>query len=40
MDPIFINSGNSETSESHVLILKLSVKLDLKRGEKLLLYQI
>ena len=40
MDPIFINSGNSKTSESHVLILKLSVKLDLKRGEKLLLYQI
>ena len=40
MDPIFINSGNSKTSESRVLILKLSVKLDLKRGEKLLLYQI
>ena len=40
MDPIFINSENSKTSKSHVLILKLSVKLDLKRGEKLLLYQI
>ena len=40
MDPIFINSENSKTSEPHVLILKLSVKLDLKRGEKLLLYQI
>ena len=40
MNPIFINSENSKTSELHVLILKLSVKLDLKRGEKLLLYQI
>ena len=36
MDPIFINSENSKISESYVLILKLSVKLDLKRGEKII----
>ena len=34
MDTIFIESGNSETSEPHVLILKLTDKLDLRRGEK------
>ena len=34
MDTIFINSENSKTSEPHVLILKLTDKLDLKRGEK------
>ena len=33
MDTIFINSENSKTSETHVLILKLTDKLDLKRGE-------
>ena len=31
---MFMNSGNSKTSKSHVLILKLSDKLDLRRGEK------
>ena len=40
MDTIFINSENSKTSESHVLILKLTDKLDLKKGEKVLLCQI
>ena len=40
MDTIFTNSENSKTSESHVLILKLTNKLDLRRGEKVLLYQI
>ena len=34
MDTIFMNSENSETSKPHVLILKLTDKLDLKRGEK------
>ena len=34
MDSIFINSENSKTSKPHVLILKLTDKLDLRRGEK------
>ena len=34
MDTIFMNSENSRTSEYHVLILTLSDKLDLRRGEK------
>ena len=34
MDTIFMNSENSKTSESHVSILKLTDKLDLRRGEK------
>ena len=34
MDAIFVNSENSKTSEPHVLILKLTDKLDIKRGEK------
>ena len=34
MDTIFMNSENSKTSKSHVLILKLTNKLDLKIGEK------
>ena len=29
-----MNSENSKTSESHVSILKLTDKLDLRRGEK------
>ena len=40
MDAIFINSKNGRTSEYHVLILKLADKLDLRRGQKVLLYQI
>ena len=34
MDPIFINSENSRTSEYHVLLLKLTDKLDLSRDQK------
>ena len=34
MDTIFMNSENSKTSEPHVLILKLTNKLDLKIGEE------
>ena len=29
-----MNSGNSKTSEYHVLLLKLADKLDLRRGQK------
>ena len=36
MDTICMNSENSKTSESHVLILKLTDKLDLRRGEKII----
>ena len=36
MDTIFTNSENSKTSESHVLILKLTNKLDLRIGEKII----
>ena len=39
MDTIFMNSENSKTSEYHVLVLKLTDKLDL-RSKKPLLYQI
>ena len=34
MDTIFMNSENSRTSEYHVLVLKLTDKLDLRRGLK------
>ena len=34
MDTISINSENSKTSKPHVLILKLTNKLDLRIGEK------
>ena len=34
MDTIFMNSENSRTSEYHGLVLKLSNKLDLRRGQK------
>ena len=36
MDTIFMNSENSKTSKSHVLVLKLTNKLDLRIGEKVL----
>ena len=36
MDTIFMNSENSKTSEYHVLVLKFTDKLDLRRGQKLL----
>ena len=34
MDTIFMNSENSRTSEYHVLVLKLTDKLDLRRDQK------
>ena len=34
MNTIFMNSENSKTSEYHVLVLKLTDKLDLRRGQK------
>ena len=34
MDTIFMNSENSITSEYHVLVLKLTDKLDLRRSQK------
>ena len=34
MNTIFMNSGNSETSKSNVLALKLTNKLDLRIAEK------
>ena len=36
MDTIFMNSENSKTSEPHVLVLKLTNKLDLRIGEKII----
>ena len=35
-----MNSENSKTFKPHVLIIKITDKLDLRRGEKILLYQI
>ena len=35
MDTIFMKSENSKTSEHHVLVLKLTDKLDLRRGQKI-----
>ena len=34
MNTIFMNSENNRTSEYHVLVLKLTDKLDLRRGQK------
>ena len=34
MNTIFMNSENSKTSKPHVLILKFTDKLDLRRGER------
>ena len=34
MDAIFMNSKNSKISEPYVLILELTDKLDLRRGNK------
>ena len=36
MDTNFMNPENSKTSELHILILKLTDKLDLRRGEKII----
>ena len=40
MDTIFTNSENSKTPKLHILILKLTNKLDLRMGEKVITYQI
>ena len=34
MDTIFMNSENSRTSEYRILMLKLTDKLDLRKGQK------
>ena len=36
MDTIFMNSENSKTSEPHIIMPKLTDKLDLRRGEKII----
>ena len=36
MDTIFMDSENSKTSELHVLILKLTDKLDIRNGKKVI----
>ena len=36
MDTIFMNSETSKTSKPHVLILNLTDKIDLRRGEKMI----
>ena len=36
MDTKFVNSESSKTSEPHVLILKVTDKLDLSRGERII----
>ena len=36
MGTVFMNSENSKTFEPHVLILKLTDKLDLRWGEKII----
>ena len=36
MDTIFMNSKISKTSKSHILVLKLTNKLDLRIGEKII----
>ena len=36
VNTIFMNSENSKTSKPHFLVFKLSCKLDLKRGEKII----
>ena len=35
-----MNSGNSKTSKSHILVLKLTNKLDIELVKKILPYQI
>ena len=36
MDTIFMNSENSKTTKSHILLLKLTNKFDLRIGEKII----
>ena len=40
MDTIFMNSENSRMSKYHVLLLKLTGKLDLRRGQKSVAFEI
>ena len=40
MDTIIMNSENSKTSKPHVLILNLTDKINLQRGEKSVAIQI
>ena len=40
MDTISLNSENSKISESHILILELADKLDLRKLKKILPYQV
>ena len=40
MDAIFMNSENNTTSKPRILMLKLNDKLDLRRSERLLPYEI
>ena len=40
MNTKFLNLENSKTSKSPVLVLKLTNKVDLKIGEKVIAYQI
>ena len=39
MYTIFMNSENSKTFKPHILMIKLTDKLNLRRGEKVLIYQ-
>ena len=36
MNTVFINSEKSKTSKAHILMLKLTNDLDLRRGEKII----
>ena len=38
MDTIFMNSENSKTPKPHVVVLKLTNKLDLRIGEKVIAF--
>ena len=37
---MFMNSENSKNSKNHVLVFKITGKLDLRRGQKTIAYQI
>ena len=39
MDTIFMNSENSKTSKLHVIVLKLTNKLDLRIGENTIAFK-
>ena len=38
MDTIFMNSDNSKASKPHILKLKLTSNLDLRTGEKVIVF--